>query len=500
MITSLPAPVKGWNTRDALAMMKPEHAIVLDNFFPANEQIELRHGFTSHATGLDGAVESLMEYVPATGTGVLFGASNDDIRNVTSSGAVGAAVVSGLTNARFQHVNMGTSGGRFLFICNGADTPRVYDGSSWSNTTLTGPTTANLIWCALHQRRMWVGEINSLSAWYGGTNAITGAFTEFPLYGIARKGGYIMGMATWTRDGGAGMDDVAVFVTSEGEAIVYSGTNPASADTWSLIGVFEIGRPLGRRFQVKAGADVVLLLEDGFVPLSRVLVTDRAQVAAHAVSDQISPTFAASARDYGSNFGWQPILYPKRNQVLVNVPISTTEAHQYVFNTLTGAPCRFKGMNAACWGMLGDDLYFGAQAGGVVYQADDGLDDNNADIAADVMQAYSYFGSPGGLKQFKLARPVYSASTSLSLALDFNVDFAQRAPTNLPSTVLGSSPVWDTAKWDEANWGGDDDIYARWHSISGVGRAGSLRQRLSSQGLTAALLSTDIAFERGAGL
>ena len=52
---------------------------------------------------------------------------------------------------------------------------------------------------------------------------MSGAATEFPLGGIASKGGFIQAMGTWTRDSGAGADDVAVFVTSEGEAILAEG-------------------------------------------------------------------------------------------------------------------------------------------------------------------------------------------------------------------------------------------------------------------------------------
>ena len=51
------------------------------------------------------------------------------IYDVSSSGAVGAAAVSGLTNARHQHTMFATSGGQFLVICNGADGVRTYDGT-----------------------------------------------------------------------------------------------------------------------------------------------------------------------------------------------------------------------------------------------------------------------------------------------------------------------------------------------------------------------------------
>ena len=60
---SLPAPVKGWNTRDNLSDMKQDYAIILDNWFPLTDRLKLRRGYASHATGIGtGAVESLLDY------------------------------------------------------------------------------------------------------------------------------------------------------------------------------------------------------------------------------------------------------------------------------------------------------------------------------------------------------------------------------------------------------------------------------------------------------
>ena len=47
-----PAPVGGWNRRDSLAMMRPEDAVKLDNFFPGEGRVDLRAGYASHATGV----------------------------------------------------------------------------------------------------------------------------------------------------------------------------------------------------------------------------------------------------------------------------------------------------------------------------------------------------------------------------------------------------------------------------------------------------------------
>ena len=192
-------PTGGWDTRNSLADMPKENAVVMDNWFPGTEKVELRRGSASHATGMTGSVETLLEYNGVDGSQELFAANNGSIYDVTTAGAIGAAVASGFSNNRFQQVQIGTSGGQFLLAMNGADTPKTYNGSTWADAGMTGPTIANLIWCNLHQRRLWFGEKDSLSAWYLAVNSITGAATEFPMAGIASKGGYIMAMATWTR-------------------------------------------------------------------------------------------------------------------------------------------------------------------------------------------------------------------------------------------------------------------------------------------------------------
>ena len=143
--TALPPPVSGWDTRESLADMPETHAVILDNWFPGTDKVSVRRGNSSHATGMSGNVESLIEYVSVTGTGELFAANGGSIYDVSAAGAVGAAVSTGHANDRWQHVNMGTSGGQFVRLFNGADTPLLYNGSTWATTAITGPTAANLI-------------------------------------------------------------------------------------------------------------------------------------------------------------------------------------------------------------------------------------------------------------------------------------------------------------------------------------------------------------------
>lgn len=494
---SIPAPTGGWDTRQSRANMPAHHAVILDNFFPETEQVTLRGGSASHATGLGGPVQTILEYTGTDGANEIFGCANGDIFDVSSAGAVGAAKVTGMTNNKWQFVNIGTSGGQFLLATNGQDTPRTYDGTTWGTFGATGPTVASLIWLSLHHRRLFFGEKDSLSFWYLAVNSITGSASEFPLHGLFKKGGYIMAHGTWTRDSGEGSDDLSFFITSEGEVAVYNGIDPSDAANWQLIGVFRIGRPIGRRCMIKSGADLVLITEDGYVPASAILAMDRAQAEKVAISKQINDAVNKAVKSYGSNFGWQPVLYPKGQMLIFNVPVTSTTANQHVFNTLTGAPCRFKGLDALCWGMKGDSIYFG-KSDGTVWQFDkEGqLSDGGSAIEGDGLPAFNYFKMPGN-KAFKLVEPIFESTGNPAPALDMNVDFQVKTPTGVATPSPSTSATWGVSKWGVGTWGTSSQIYRGWRGVRGIGRTGSLRIRVNSTTSKPSWLATNYTFIQG---
>ncbi len=493
---SIAAPVGGWNARDALADMPETDAVILENWFPGTDRVTLRRGSATHLDGLPGPVESLLDYVAADGSGALFAASGGGIHDATAGGSAGAALVSGLSNDRFQSVQVQTAGGKYLLAVNGADTPLLYDGSAWSTASVTGPAAADLVWCNLHQRRLWLGETGSLSAWYLAVNAIAGAATEFPLGGIASLGGHLMAMGTWSRDGGAGSDDVALFLTSEGEAIVYQGTDPSSAATWSLVGVFRIGKPIGRRCMIKMGADLVMITQDGYVFASSILSVDRAQAERVALSQQINAAVSDAVRAHGGLFGWQAMAYAGGQMLIFNVPTSATTAQQHVFNTITRRPCRFTGLDALCWALLDGRAQFGT-ADGRVCLFDTGTDDDGRAIAGDALQAFSYFRSPGRAKAFKRVRPIFQSLQNPSAALDLNLDFQIQAPTAVAVPAASAAGIWGSSNWGQFAWGGGTQTFKGWRSLRGLGHAASLRVRVSSDSVRPSWLATDWLFVPG---
>jgi len=489
---SIPPPVQGLNARDALASMDAADAIALDNWFPRGNDVMLRRGHQSHVTGLPGNVESLMQYSSGS-TNSLFAASGSGIYDVTTPGAVGAAVVSGLTNARWQHVVKTTSGGTFLVCCNGADAMRAYDGSTWTTPSITGVTSSNIIGLTSHKERLWLIEKDSSTAYYLATKAIAGNSTAFPLGAVFRMGGKVKAIIPLSQDAGSGPDDFLAFVSDKGEVAIYQGTDPGTASEWALIGVFRVGAPIGDRAFLRVGGDAALITDDGVISLLQAINVDRAAANTATITDRIRELFSTYVRAYRTNFGWQAISYPAGNWGLFNVPISATQSVQLVMNTITGAWCRFTGQNAFSWSMLGNEIYFGGSTR--VFRADVGGTDNGADIASDMKTAFQYFKDRGGLKRFTMLRPVFLSNGLPSPRITLDVDFGNKEPTGLTSfTAFGA--LWDSAVWDIDVWGADaEQVTQQWLGVHALGRCAAVRMKMASSGATMAVSAFDVLME-----
>lgn len=495
--TSLPAPSGGLNARDAIASMPETDAVTMENWFPTPTSVDLRNGSLNHATGLPGWVETLA-YYSGNITKKLLAISSGNLYDVTASGAVGAAKVTGLSNSRFQFTNIGNTGGRYIVFVNGADKLIGFDGAAYwrdgdGTHDITGVNSATLIHCNLFKNRLWFVQNQTMSAWYLGLNAIAGAAVQFDLSSVFKLGGYLMAMTNWTIDNVSGIDDYAVFITSEGEFAIYKGTDPSSASTFALVGVFRIGKPVGRRCFVKVASDAIIICADGAYPLSQALQTDRAQNK--AISEKITNLINSDVATYGSNFGWQLMLYPLGNKFIVNVPqIENSTQYQYVMNTINDSWCKFTGWNAACWEFFNDGIYFGGN--GVVTQADTGTDDNGSLITANVRQAFSYFKTHLQ-KRFSAIRAIFSCPGTLKAAIAVNIDFSNKPPTSTSSFTANTGSPWNTSPWNTSPWQQGSSIIKQWQSVSGIGFAAAVNMSVSVKNLPISWMATDFVYEPG---
>jgi hypothetical protein len=122
--------------------------------------------------------------------------------------------VTGLGSARSQTINFAAGGGNYLYTVNGVDPPQIYNGTVWSVPVITGLSSADIIGVNAHKNRLWFTIVNSSDAYYLPVASIAGAAVKFPLGGLWNQGGFLMAMGTWSIDGGTGLDDYAVFISS----------------------------------------------------------------------------------------------------------------------------------------------------------------------------------------------------------------------------------------------------------------------------------------------
>ena len=368
-------------------------------------------------------------------------------------------------------------------------------GGTTGGTTYTIDS-KNFIHVNLFKNRLFFTEKNTMKVWYLPVDSLGGEAYPLDFGGIARSGGFIQGMATWTIDAGQGADDYAVFATNMGEVIVYNGTDPTDATTWVLKGVWQLGYIFSRRFFLKFAGDILFLTQDGLVPLASALQSSRLDPRIN-ITDKIYYEISKEADLYSTQFGWQVMYYAKPNMLLINIP-NPAGTEQYCMHTISKGWCNFTGIAANCFELHMDDLYFGGD--GYVGKFWDGKSDNGELISATCQQAYTYFDMPGQQKRFTMVRPTFLVDTGApGVYAGINTDF--QTQNNLGQVSFQSVPttvgIWDLAKWDEKAWAGSLIVYRNWQGVSGIGYAAGINMNIVSQGIDVHWVSTDYVMEKG---
>jgi hypothetical protein len=389
-----------------------------------------------------------------------------------------------------------TGGSTFTYTSTGTSTITSVTGA-YTTIGITGVNSNTFINVNLFKNRLYFTQKDTLACWYLDVDAIGGPASPLYFGGIARNAGYLQAMGTWTLDAGQGADDYAVFVTSMGEVIVYNGTDPDNADTWQLKGVWQLGQTFARRCFYKFAGDLLLLTQDGLVPLASALQSSRLDPRVN-LTDKIYFAVSEAATLYYDLFGWQINYFASANMLILSIPTSTG-MEQYVMHTITKSWGRFTGIQAYCWEVSGNaDMHFGGD--GIVGLFYNGYSDNGNNITATAQQAYSYFESAGQLKRFMLVRPILQStggvpSVLCGLSVDFDTQSQLGAVQFNPSTQTDG--VWDGSRWDQANWSGGLITTKIWQGVTGLGFAGSININVASRNIELHWASTDYVMERG---
>lgn len=498
----VPAPTGGWNVRDPISNMPSSNAVELLNFFPDTAAVDLRKGAQNHVTGFAERVKSLFSYSPLLAANKqLFAATDDGIYDATTAGAVGSAEVA-ITEGYCQAVNFTTAAASYLVVVNGTDDALIYDGSTWTSVTgastpaITGIDTDLFIHVNVFKRRLWFVEKESLSAWFLPIDSGGGAAKEFTFGQYCPRGGHLVALATWTFDGGVGLDDYLVAITSEGELLIFQGTDPTDANAFGLTGVYFIGAPLGARCFHKLGGDLLYLCESGLFPLSKALQSADSSNTS-AISNIIQTAFTEAAIAYGENSGWEVLVYPAASAVIVNIPSFVgSRSDQYVMNLNNGAWCHFTNWNAACFTVHDGALYFGGED--KVAQAWTGTSDFGSNIVGLCYQAFQYLGNSPLNKHVKLVNPILHYTANFDFRIGVNVDYELlQGFTEIQIGGIDGSR-WDTAEWDTAVWAAEATTEDNWRTtFNPIGKTHSITLLASSNVSELRWTATNLLYEIG---
>ena len=282
-----------------------------------------------------------------------------------------------------------------------------------------------------------------------------------------------------------------------GEVIVYNGTDPTTAATWALKGVWQLWQTFSRRCFFKWAGDLLLLTQDGLVPLASALQSSRLDPRIN-LTDKIFYPISQATTNYYANFGWQINYFASENMLILSIP-TDIGMEQYVMHTITKAWARFTGIQGYCWEVSGDaDMHFGSDGFvGTLYSS---LSDNGANISATAQTAYSYFESPGQLKRFVMVRPILQSTGGVPAVLcGLSVDFDTQSQLGAVSfnPAAQSEGIWDTSTWDGNVWGGGLITTKVWQGVTGIGFSGSININVASRNIELHWASTDYIMEKG---
>lgn len=481
-VKSFPAPTSGWIANQNLAapdVRSPDGstlrgAAMLTNWFPTATGVRMRGGTELYATIGDGTtdVTALFSYVAGANEKIFASTATDiyDVTTVASATISPTAVVAAQTGGNWVSCQFATSGGVFLRLVNGVNTPQVYDGTTWGTTpAITGPTTVSkLSYVWSFGTRLFFIEKETLDAWYLAVDAIGGAATKFPMGGVFQKGGSLLFGATWSLDDRGGLSASCIFATTEGEIAVYQGLDPAS---WALVGVYQIGKPLGAKAWFRAGGDVVVLTDIGAIPLSQAISRDMAAIAPAAISYPIANEWNAAVADRPGS--WNCEIWPTQQMALLAIPTgSGDEAQMFVANAQTGAWCLYTGWQATCIKAFGDRLFFGSINGKVIEAEVTGAD-MGVPYTSSCVPLFNDLKTPASLKTVGLARAVLLAPAAVNEKLSIQSDYAISLPTAPDDVATAATNLWGSGVWGTSIWGGGRarSFFQKWRSVYGSGCA-----------------------------
>jgi hypothetical protein len=490
------APLKGLSRNAELTEADPLLASVLTNWVVEDDRITVRPGYLK--LGQIAANTPIWTMIPYYGAPQKLAAASGGKMYDLAGAEIAPGPYGSNDWAWTSFSNL--SSDDFTVMVNGVDGVISWSGIAFAPETVTAPPAETWILPAKfdkilsHMNRLWFADSQNLAVYYLPIQTKSGAVDLLPLNAIFKRGGTIRGIYTWSIDGGMGLDDALAIFTSNGEVAIYSGVDPES--DFKLVGVFRFDAPMSKDSIINFGGDLYVMTSTGLLPMTTLLRAETEQLGKSDIN--VMKEFEEVSRGNRDAYGWQVMLNHHTNHAICNMPIGNGKYQQLVRKMPGQVWAKWTGVPARCWGWLNAHTYFGSETGGIYVGGAEYLNDNGVAIDADVRFAWSSFKSVAK-KNFTMVRLYTITDAQARPFMDLEVDYNNVAPTNQPelSTGPGGGADWDISSWDTSSWAVLTQPKQNWQGVTGLGRVGAARIRVSVSGATFSLTGIDVLYELG---
>tara|TARA_R110000823_G_scaffold74802_1_gene171175 strand:- start:437 stop:2440 length:2004 start_codon:yes stop_codon:yes gene_type:complete len=462
---TLPAPMQGVNAISPLANMPPDECIFATNILPEDFGCEVRDGYVEWANGWTGGpARTVITFEGNTNAENRLWVANDEgIWEVTVKGTTAPTQVltwpSSANNAGIcSYVNYTNDGlDRFVLLCDGENGYYVWeqDTNLWTQGSFSGGAAdvTLLDFVMIWKERVWFVQRNSTLAWYLPVAQFSGVPEQFNFGSQFRFGGKLVSLHNWTLDGGAGLDDYLVALSSAGDVIIFQGTDPTDVTTFGLVGSWYVGEvPAGNRVASEFSGELYILSVQGLLPMSQVLNGAGSENPSTYVTNKIAPYLRAVMDDTLTDFGWQIHIHPKQSLLFINSPPRFARgqlAFTLYFGTLAWGTTR--GLTKSHTANWNGEIYWTDITRNKVFIQQGNVDEVYLDPAVDgppeaiewnLLSAYSSLDAPAMFKRVQYIRPMFVGSGTPIYEVRAQYDFDVSELPGAPAFTGSSSAVW----------------------------------------------------------
>ena len=521
---SIPSSMQGINSVTSLALMNAAECVYTYNLVAQDLGMVVRRGFEEWAKGWTGGIAKTV--IPFEGHQTshdkLFVANNEGIWDCTAEGEIAPTKVltwstqTGEAGYCSQQVFTNDGNDMFILLCDAVNGYHVYTQTTntWAKVTLgTGagqvsgidPTNFNFV--MIWKNRVWFIEKDSANSWYLDVATLYGAATKFNFGAQFRQGGSLRTLYNWSLDGGLGLDDLLVAVSSSGDVVVYQGTDPDDATKFAIQGSWEIGSvPAGNRFGTEFGGEVYILSIYGLLPISQLLNGSSTNDPNTYLTAKISPFIRQVMSEFRENLGWQVVVHPEDAQLHIETPQDPQRGNvafvQYFGNQAWSMIRELDKFHTANW--RGNTFWTAGNKNSLQIKRgnrenvwiDPGTDGVASPIEWSILTSFQGLGSGARNKRVQYIRPNFIADSVPGFSVSARYDYDIREQGSAPAGSLNEAGRWDLGIWDQDVWGGSLDVLDSPRGASGIGRHVAVAMRGRSTARTI-LIAFDLIVDSG---